>query len=109
MVEKCTDIETVHGVCAGTALAVTLGRNVRMLRIARHLPKYVFACMAQVSRPHLNAIERGAADVRMSTIERLADALSVPTLVLLCDLHCWSCEEDAPASFATVEVKVIIR
>ena len=43
--------------------------------------------MAGVSRPYLNAIERGMADVRLSTVQDLADALCVSPIELLLDLR----------------------
>ena len=68
-------------------LARTLGCNVHRLRRKQRLHKYVLSDMAGVSRPYLNAIERGMADVRLSTVQDLADALCVSPIELLLDLH----------------------
>ena len=65
------------------ALARTLGRNVRTLRASQAMPKYVLANMAGISRPYLNNIERGTANVRLTTVQHLADALSVSPFDLL--------------------------
>ena len=55
--------------------AQIVGRNVERLRKKEKLTKATFAAMVPVSRPHLNRIEKGEADLRLSTIIKLADAL----------------------------------
>ena len=61
----------------------TLGANVARLRKEQELNKTTFALMAGVSRPYLNAIERGQADIRLSYMQRIADALCVEPTDLL--------------------------
>ena len=61
----------------------TLGENVARLRKEQELNKTTFALMAGVSRPYLNAIERGQADVRLSYVQKIADALCVEPIDLL--------------------------
>lgn len=60
------------------ALLAGIGRNVRQVRERQRLTKALLCLMANVSRPQLNKIERGAVDVRLSTILRIAEALDVP-------------------------------
>ena len=68
-------------------LQYTLGENVAWLRMEQSLNKKTFARMAGVSRPYLNAIEDGQADIRLSYMQRLADALCVdPIMLLACGL-----------------------
>ena len=67
-------------------LARTFGRNVSLLRRAQHLSKRLLTDMAGISRPYLNEIEGGVADVRLSTVMRIGEALAVSPLILLCDL-----------------------
>lgn len=64
-------------------LGATLGRNVHSLRIEQHISASALSYVAKISRPLLARIERGEADVRLSYIERLADALCVDPLQLL--------------------------
>lgn len=60
-----------------------LAHNVRRLRQAQHMDKTVFSRATGISRPLLNKIESGQADVRLSYVQRLADALSVQPATLL--------------------------
>ena len=60
-----------------------LGENVARLREEQELNKTTFALMAGVSRPYLNAIEKGQADVRLSYVQKIADALCVEPTDLL--------------------------
>ena len=66
-----------------TSLNETVGRNVQRLRVEQSLPKKTFAHIANVSRPQLDKIESGEADVRLSCIARIADSLSVAPADLL--------------------------
>ena len=61
----------------------TIGKNVQRLRIEQSLPKKTLARIARVSRPQLDKIESGEADVRVSCIARIADCLSVAPADLL--------------------------
>ena len=56
-------------------MAVTLGRNVKRLRERGRINKTCFAAMVGIGRPQLNKIEKGTANVRLSMVEELADAL----------------------------------
>ena len=85
MTDWTIDIECSFEACPGSTLALTFGRNVRFFRQKQNLPKYLLAHMAGISRPHLDAIECGMADVRLSTVERLGHALAVHPVVLLHD------------------------
>lgn len=60
-----------------------IGKNVQRLRIEQNLPKKTLARISSVSRPLLDKIENGEADVRLSCIVRIADGLSVTPAELL--------------------------
>lgn len=60
----------------------TLGANVSRLRQEQGLTKKTFALMSGISRPYLNSIESGSSDVRLSYVQRLADALCVEPIEL---------------------------
>ena len=64
-------------------LGAVLGHNVHNLRVEQHISVSTLSHVARISRPLLARIERGEADVRLSYIERLADALCVDPLQLL--------------------------
>lgn len=64
-------------------LSVALGRNVHDLRKEQHISISLLSRIAKISRPLLAEIEKGEADVRLSYVERLADALCVDPLQLL--------------------------
>ena len=64
-------------------MAVTLGRNVKRLRERGRINKTCFAAMVGIGRPQLNKIEKGAANVRLSMVEELADALETTPQELL--------------------------
>ncbi len=61
----------------------TLGRNLRAWRHARGWSQDIFAEVLGVSRTHLSAIERGQQNVRIGTVERMAQRLGVPLADLL--------------------------
>jgi len=65
------------------ALNEIIGKNVQRLRIEQSLSKKTLARIARVSRPQLDKIESGEADVRLSCIARIADSLSVAPADLL--------------------------
>ena len=60
-----------------------VGKNVKRLRIEQNLPKKTLASIASVSRPLLDKVENGEADLRLSYIVRIADSLSVTPIDLL--------------------------
>lgn len=67
------------------SLSPLVAANVTRLRREQHLNKQTFAYIAGISRPLLDRIEDGTADIRLSYLERLADALCVGPLDLLAD------------------------
>lgn len=60
-----------------------LGGNISRLRAEAHLNKVDFCLMAHISRPLLDAIEAGEANVTLDTLERLAASLDVEANTLL--------------------------
>lgn len=66
-----------------TIMAETLGQNVKYLRLAQNINKQTFAIMVGIGRPHLNRIENGTANVRLSLVQRMADALATSPELLL--------------------------
>lgn len=58
------------------------GRNVKRLRIEQHINKKSFSQMCGIGRPLLDEIERGESNIRLSYIQRIAEALSVDPSVL---------------------------
>ena len=58
-------------------LGARVGRNVAFLRVSQRINKQTFSLMMGFGRPFLNLLERGQADVRLSLVVRLAEALSV--------------------------------
>ena len=64
-------------------MAKTLGKNVKCLRKRANITKTMFAAMVGIGRPQLNRIENGTADVRLSMVQELADALEIDTKQLL--------------------------
>ena len=64
-------------------LGARVGRNVAFLRVSQRINKQTFSLMMGFGRPFLNLLERGQADVRLSLVVRLAEALSVSSEDLL--------------------------
>ncbi|MBE6469936.1 MAG: helix-turn-helix transcriptional regulator [Coriobacteriaceae bacterium] len=60
-----------------------LGRNIATLRAQARLNKVDFCLMAHISRPLLDSIEAGEANVTLDTLERLASALGTSASRLL--------------------------
>lgn len=60
-----------------------LGSNVTRLRVEQGLTKTTFALMSDISRPTLIKIEKGACDVRLSYLQRIADAFCADPVRLL--------------------------
>ncbi len=60
-----------------------VGRNVRALREDQGLSKVEFCLMAGISRPYLNHIESGKANVTVKQLDRLAKSLGVLPSALL--------------------------
>ncbi len=61
----------------------TVGRRVRELREAQGLSKIEFCLMIDLSRPYLNRIEAGEANITLRQLERLAAGLGVSASDLL--------------------------
>ncbi len=61
----------------------TVGRRVRELREAQGLSKVDFCLMTDVSRPYLNRIEDGEANVTIRQLARIAAGLGVAPSDLL--------------------------
>ena len=59
------------------------GRRVQMLRERQHLSKIEFCLMTDVSRPYLNRIESGEANITVKQLARLAAALNVEPAALI--------------------------
>lgn len=60
-----------------------VGRTVRTLREEQGLSKVDFCLMAGVSRPYLNQIESGRANITIKQLDRLAKSLGVSASTLL--------------------------
>ena len=61
----------------------TVGRRVRELRMQQGLGKTEFCLMIDLSRPYLDAIEAGEANVTLKLLDRLASGLDVEPAELL--------------------------
>jgi len=62
-----------------------LGRNLRAWRHARGWSQDILAEHVGMSRTHLSAVERGQRNVRLGTVERMAQRLGVPAADLLAE------------------------
>ena len=60
-----------------TMVAVKIGKSVRRLRIERFMSQAELSQVAGVSPAHLGRIERNEHDPHLSTIRKIAEALSV--------------------------------
>lgn len=74
LTDRCAD---------GPSLAEIIGRNVLVLREREKINKTRFSAMLGIGRPQLNRIENGTADIRLSLVEDLAEALDTTTEYLL--------------------------
>ncbi len=61
----------------------TVGRRVRELRQQEGLTKTEFCLMVNISRPYLNRIETGQANITLRQLDRLAAGLDVHPAELL--------------------------
>ncbi len=68
--------------------SVVFGNNVERLRTDEDLSKMKLCKMADISRPTLDAIERGSGDPKLSTMIKIAKALGV-TVEELFDHRWW--------------------
>ncbi len=83
-------------------LASILAHNVCSLRKHARFTKRAFALMVGIGRPFLDRIENGSADVRLSVLVRLADALETTPGHLLID-HEKGNELTSPDSAASMD------
>ena len=60
-----------------------IGRRVRRMREEQGLGKAEFALMIGISRPYLNRIENGTANVTVKMLVRVAEGLDVDAIDLL--------------------------
>ncbi len=67
----------------GPTLAQIVGRNVTELREREKISKTMFSAMLGIGRPQLNRIEDGTADIRLSLVEEIAEALDTTSEYLL--------------------------
>jgi len=61
----------------------TVGRNLRLLRIARGLSQEEFADFLGVHRTYLGGIERGERNLTLKSLERIAHQIEVDPIWLL--------------------------
>lgn len=64
-------------------LQLVVGRNLRLLRIARGLSQEDFADFLGVHRTYLGGIERGERNLTLKSLERIAHRIQVDPLWLL--------------------------
>lgn len=64
-------------------LGQIVGQNLRRLREEQGLGKTAFCLMSGISRPYLNRIEDGLANITLKELQRIADSLDVPADSLL--------------------------
>ena len=60
-----------------------LGQNVRAIRKARKLSQEAFAHLVGFNRTYIGSIEQGKRNLRLRTVERLADLVGAEPLQLL--------------------------
>ncbi len=66
-----------------TDICVQLGRKIRELRRQRGWRQIDLAAHAELSKTHVNELERGKREVGLNALERLAEALDVKVSELL--------------------------
>lgn len=64
-------------------LQKVVGRNLQAYRKQRGLSQEQFADELGVHRTYMGGVERGERNLTLRTVERLAEAISVPALELL--------------------------
>jgi transcriptional regulator with XRE-family HTH domain len=67
-------------------LQQTVGRNLRLLRIARGLSQEDFADFLGVHRTYLGGIERGERNLTLKSLERIAQQIHVDPVWLLTEV-----------------------
>jgi XRE family aerobic/anaerobic benzoate catabolism transcriptional regulator len=73
------------GIVKQEALQVAVGARIVRLRKERRVTQEQLAAVAQMSRNALSDIELGKADIRLSTIRRIAEALKCTLAELMPD------------------------
>ncbi len=61
-----------------TDICIRIGKRIRALRLKRHWTQAILADHAVLGRVYLSEIENGRKEVCVRTLERIANALSVP-------------------------------
>ena len=64
-------------------LQLTVGRNLRALRLARGLSQEAMADVLGVHRTYMGGVERGERNLTLKSVERIAARLDVDSLDLL--------------------------
>lgn len=60
-----------------------VGLNLRRYRIAQNLSQEAFAEVLGYHRTYVGGLERGERNLSLKSVERIADRIDVPALVLL--------------------------
>jgi transcriptional regulator with XRE-family HTH domain len=63
-----------------------VGRNLRLIRVAKGVPQERLAFDAEVDRSYLGGIERGEENPSVDVLERIAATLAVPLRDLFSDI-----------------------
>ena len=61
---------------------MNLGKAIRLCRTQRRLNQTELAAMSEISVSYLSLLEHNKRDPNFSTVEKIADALEVPTIIL---------------------------
>ncbi|TQM90358.1 helix-turn-helix protein [Roseinatronobacter monicus] len=77
-------------------LLADAGHRIRETRVAQGLSLEQLARLTGISAPALSVIENGKRDPRLTTLNRIADALRVPLAALIADSSC-AVERSAPS------------
>jgi transcriptional regulator with XRE-family HTH domain len=64
-------------------LQLTVGRNLRSLRVARGLSQEAMADVLGVHRTYMGGVERGERNLTLKSLERIAARLDVDPMALL--------------------------
>lgn len=67
----------------GKDICVTVGRKIAELRDKRGMTQQVLADLAGIERSHLARLELGDREAGLRMLEKIADALGIPTRDLL--------------------------
>lgn len=67
-----------------SSLREIFANNLRRMRVARGLSQDELAALAGLHRTYVGSVERGERNITLESIERLAGALEVNPVVMLC-------------------------